>query len=171
MSVREELNRFGKYVVQQSRANLTRRRKRDTGGLYDSLRYDVSAGPRSFTLSISMADYGEFVDKGVKGVSSSAKAPASPFRFGSGRGRKGGLTEGIDGWVRRRNIQFRDRKTGQFMTRQQTAFLIRRSIWHKGIETTNFFTKPFEAAFRRLPDDLIEEYGLEVEDLMKFALK
>ena len=46
-----------------------------------------------------------------------------------------------------------------------------RSIWHKGIETTNFFTKPFEAAFKRLPDDIYAAYGLEVEEQIKIALK
>jgi hypothetical protein len=30
-----------------------------------------------------------------------------------------------------------------------------------------FFTKPFEAAFKRLPDDLIEKFGLEAEKLFK----
>jgi hypothetical protein len=32
-----------------------------------------------------------------------------------------------------------------------------------------FFTKPFEAAFKRLPDDLIEKFGLDIEDFLKFT--
>lgn len=171
MSVRESLNDFGRYVVQQSRSNLSRLGKKDTGGLYDSIKYDVKVGRNSFSLSISMEEYGQYVDKGVKGVSSSAKAPSSPFKFGTGKGKKGGLTQGIDAWVRRKKIQFRDRKTGKFSTYDQTAFAIRRAIWHKGIKTTNFLTRPFELGFKRLPDELIEQYALEAEDLMKFALK
>jgi len=73
--------------------------------------------------------------------------------------------------VQRKRIQFKDRGTGKFMSYKQTAFLVRNSIWNKGIETTNFFTKPFEDAFKRLPDDLIEAYALEVEDLLKTSLK
>jgi len=118
-----------------------------------------------------MEDYGEFVDKGVKGVSSSAKAPKSPFKFGTGTGKKGGLTKGIDGWVRRKRFQFKERGTGKFLSYESTAFLVRRSIWNKGIETTNFFTKPFERAFARLSDDVVEAYSLEVDDLLKFALR
>lgn len=168
MSVRSELDAFGKYVVKQSRANLTRKKKKDTGELYKSLDYDlfVSKTEASFSLSFKMADYGEFIDKGVKGVSSSAKAPNSPYKFGTGSGKKGGLTEGVDKWVTRKRIQFKDRKSGKFMSYKQTAYLIRNSIWNKGIETTNFFTKPLEDAFKRLPDALVEAFGLEVDNIL-----
>lgn len=168
MSVRNELDKFGKYVVKQSRANLTRNKKKDTGELYKSIDYDlfVSKTEASFSLSFKMADYGEFIDKGVKGVSSSEKAPRSPYKFGAGSGKKGGLTNGIDQWVSRKRIQFQDRKSGKFMSYKQTAFLIRRSIWFKGIETTNFFTKPLEDAFKRLPDALVEAFGLEVDNIL-----
>ena len=42
------------------------------------------------SLSFEMADYGKFKDRGVRGKSSSAKAPNSPYRFGTGSGKKGG---------------------------------------------------------------------------------
>jgi hypothetical protein len=70
-------------------------------------------------------------------------------------------------WVKRKRIQFKDRKSGKFLSYKSTAYLIRNSIWHKGIETTNFFTKPFEEAFKKLPDDLVEAFGLEVDRLFK----
>ena len=168
MSVRSELDAFGKYVVKQSRANLTRKKKKDTGELYKSIDYElfVSKTEGSFSLSFKMADYGDFIDKGVKGVASSTKAPNSPYKFGTGSGAKGGLTNGIDQWVSRKRIQFQDRKSGKFMSYKQTAFLIRRSIWFKGIETTNFFSKPLEDAFKRLPDALVEAFGLEVDNIL-----
>ena len=165
------LDKFGKYVVQQSKSNLTKKHKKDRGELYNSVSYELTVSKNSFQLSFKMTDYGEFVDKGVKGVSSSFKAPKSPFKFGTGSGAKGGLTNGIDGWVKRKRIQFKNRGNGQFMSYKQTSFLIRNSVWNKGIETTNFFTKPFEGAFKRLPEDLVEAYALEVEDLLKYTLK
>jgi hypothetical protein len=114
-----------------------------------------------------MEDYGEFQDKGVKGVSSSAKAPNSPYRFGSGTGRKGGLTEGINQWVKDRRFQFKDNETGRFMSYEQTAFIITRSIYQKGIEASRFFSKPFEVGFERLPEELVEAYALDVEKLLQ----
>lgn len=170
MSVGLELDKFGKYIVQQSRTNLSKKKKKDRGNLYNSISYDLKVNKNSFELSFLMEDYGKFIDKGVKGVSSSLKAPNSPYQFGTGTGRKGGLTSGIDGWVQRKRFQFRDKQTGKFMSYKQTSFLIMRSIWNKGLETTNFFTRPFELAFKKLPDDLIETYGLTVDKLLKTSL-
>jgi len=170
MSVKNALDDFGQYIVKQSRANLTRKGKKDTSSLYKSLDYDLKVSKNSFELTFLMEDYGKFVDKGVKGVSSSAKAPTSPFKFGSGTGQKGGLTNGIKGWTRRKRIQFKDRNTGKFLSYESTAFLIMRSIYQKGLETTNFFERPFELAFKRLPDELVEKYGLEVDKLLKNSL-
>jgi hypothetical protein len=62
-------------------------------------------------LLLSMLEYGEYQDKGVRGKEASPINTAkSPFRFGSGTGRKGGLTEAINKWVRARRFQFRDDK-------------------------------------------------------------
>jgi len=164
------LEKFGKFIVQQSKSNLSKKKKKDRGNLYDSLRYELEVHKNSFSLAFYMEDYGKFVDKGVKGISSSAKAPSSPYKFGTGTGIKGGLSKGIDGWVRRKGIQFRD-SSGKFISYDSTSYLIRNSIWNKGLETTNFFERPFELAFKKIPDEITEAYGLELESLMKFSLQ
>jgi len=174
MSVVDELNNFGKYVQQQAKSNLSKKKKKDTSKLYNGINYKTTETKDGAVLTFDFKDandYWEFVDKGVKGFSSSAKAPTSPFKFGTGTGRKGGLTDGVNGWVTRKRIQFKDRKSGQFLSYKSTAFLIMRSIWNKGLATTNFFTKPFEQAFQRLPEDIYAAYGLEVESQLKIALK
>ena len=167
---RDALNKFAKYVIQQSRSNLTKSDKNVSKELYNSLDYDLTVSKNSFSLSLLMEDYGIFQDKGVKGKTSSAKAPNSPFRFGSGTGKKGGLTNGIDKWVRRRRFQFRDKK-GKFMSYQSTAFLITRSIYNKGIKPSMFFTKPFEKAFKGLNEELVKAYALDVEKFMATTIK
>ena len=167
---REALNKFAKYVIQQSRSNLTKSDKNVSKELYNSLGYDLNVSKNSFSLSLLMEDYGMFQDKGVKGKTSSAKAPNSPFQFGSGTGKKGGLTNSIDKWVRRRRFQFRDKK-GRFMSYQSTAFLITRSIYNKGIKPSMFFTKPFEKAFKGLNEELIKAYALDVEKFMATTIK
>lgn len=164
------LQKFSKYVVSQSRANLTRKDKNVKGKLYQSIKGETFTGKNSIGIYFEMEDYGEFQDKGVKGVSSSAKAPNSPYRFGSGTGRKGGLTDGIRQWVKDRRFQFRDKETNRFLSYEQTAFLITRSIYQKGIEASRFFSKPFEVGFERLPDELIEAYGLDLEKTLQQSL-
>ena len=169
-NVEKELKNFAKYVVTKARINLRGSDKNSSGKLAKSLDSDVKVSKNSFQLAFMMEDYGVFQDKGVRGKSSSAKAPNSPFKFGSGTGRKGGLSEGINKWVKRKRFQFRDKKSGRFLSYDSTAFLISRSIYQKGIAPSLFFTKPFEKAFKGLNKELVEAYKLDVEALMKNSI-
>lgn len=169
--VESTLDAFKKYVIQQSRSNLSKQDRNVSKLLYNSLGGEVKVMPRSFELSFQMEEYGQYLDKGVKGKFSSAKAPNSPFKFGSGTGKKGGLSQGIENWVTKRRFQFKDRETGKFLSFKQTAALITRSIYLKGTKPTEFFSRPFELAFKRLPDDIIEAYGLDVENFLKYTIK
>lgn len=170
--VLKSLERFKKHVVSQARANLTRGGKNVTKELYNSIEGDVfvSKTTSSIGMYFEMEDYGSYQDQGVKGKTSSSKAPNSPYKFGSGTGKKGGLTEGIEKWVKARRFQFRDDK-GKFLSYKSTSYLITRSIWNKGMKPSYFFTKPFEKAFKNLPDEIVERYGLDLETLIKNELK
>ena len=169
-NVEKELKNFAKYVVTKARMNLRSSDKNSSGELAKSLDSDIKVSKNSFQLSFMMEDYGVFQDKGVRGKSSSAKAPNSPFKFGSGTGKKGGLSEGINKWVKRKRFQFRDRKSGKFLSYDSTAFLISRSIYHKGIAPSLFFTKPFEKSFKNLDKDIVKAFRLDVESLMKNSI-
>ncbi len=168
--LREELNKFAKYVIQQSRSNLTKGKKNTSKELYNSLGYDIESSKDSTSMAFKMADYGKFQDLGVKGKDSSAKAPNSPYKFGTGSGKKGGLTKGIDKWVRRRGIQFRDKK-GKFLSYEQTGYIITRSVYKTGMKASMFFTKPFERAFKRLPEDLVKAYSIGIEKQIQINIK
>lgn len=175
MSVNKEntekaLEDFLKYTIVQAKANLSK--KDNTGALGNSLDYDFKVSKNSFQASIIGLDYASFVDLGVKGKTSARKGNSkSPFRFGTGTGQSGGLTKGINTWVKQKGIQFRQREgkgvKGQFLSYKQTSFLIVRSIWNKGLRPSFFLTKPFEKEFKKLPDDIIEAFGLDVETFLK----
>ena len=167
------LNRFGKYVVQQARANLTRKGRNVSKDLYNSIKWesDASKTGASFSASLSMLPYGDFQDKGVKGKNSTyPSTQTSPYRFGSGTGKKGGLTEAMNKWVRDRKIQFRDKK-GKFLSYDSTAFLIARSVYRKGIPATMFYSRPFNLAFQKLPAELVEAFRLTPDDFKDFLRK
>lgn len=166
------LEKFRDYVIQQSRSNLSKSDKNVSKKLYNEIKGNVKVSPNSFQLGFEMPIYGQFQDKGVKGKFSSLKAPNSPFKFGSGTGQKGGLTKGIEKWVQTKGFQFRDKKTGRFMSYKNTAFLISRSIYSTGLRPSLFFTKPFEAGYKKyIDEDLINQFALDVEDLMQYTLK
>lgn len=167
------LERFGKYVVQQARANLTKGRQNVTKELYNSIKWDSKASKSgdSFSATLSMLDYGQYQDKGVRGTEASPiNTSQSPFRFGSGTGKKGGLTESINKWVKARRFQFRDKK-GKFMSYDSTAFLISRSIYRKGIPARFFYSRPFGLAFQKLPAELVEAFRLTPDDFKEFLQK
>jgi len=163
--VQKALERFRNHVVSVSKRNLTNKNRNVSKKLYNSIKGDVKAMPNSFSLQFYMEDYGAYQDLGVQGKNSISKAPNSPFRFGKGTGKKGGLTEGIKEWVRKRRFQFKDKKTGKFLSYESTAFLITRGIYNKGIRPSMFFTKPFQAAYKNLPDELVQSFALDTQKL------
>ena len=172
LEVDSVIKKFRDYVIQQSRSNLTKGGKNVSKDLYNSLKGEIVTDNGFTIVGFKMDDYGAFQDQGVKGKTSSLKAPNSPFKFGSGTGAKGGLTQGIDKWVRARGFQFRDKKSGKFLSYQSTAYLITRSIFHKGIKPSLFFTKPFEAGYKKYIDvDLVKAFGADIETMVDYNLK
>jgi hypothetical protein len=174
----ETLDRFIKHVVSQAKKNLTTTGKNASKKLYDSIKGEAKAFPNSIGIYFEMEEYGYYQDQGVKGanpsnVSKNAKirgqqAPNSRFRFGSGShsGTWPKFISSLEKWAKRRNIRLRDEK-GKFKkgSYKTIANVIAKNIYARGLKPSFFFTKPFEAAFKNLPDDLIESYGFEVEDL------
>lgn len=168
------LDIFKQLVLNQSRAMLSKKGKNVSSDLHRSLDGFVKAMPNSISVSFEMEEYGYYQDRGVKGAKSSYPEIGrygTLAKFGSGKGKKGGLSKGIKQWVRAKRFQFRDKKTGKFMSYDSTAFLITRSVYNKGIKPSLFFTKPFERAFEKLPNELINSFGLDVEDFLAFTLK
>jgi hypothetical protein len=144
------LDKFGKYLVKESRKNLTRKKKNVTNSLYESLDYDIKAMPNSFEFDFLMNEYGEWVDKGRK---AGKNPPFSPLRK----------------WVEDRRIQFRSNK-GKFQTYDQTAWAIVKSIGKKGIPASNFYSRPFNLGYAKLPNEIVEAYALDVEDFLEFTI-
>jgi hypothetical protein len=161
-NTKEYLNSFAKYVIQQSRSNLSKQGKNVDKKLYNSLDKEIEVGANSFRLAFLMENYGEFQDKGVSGTQ---RKYDTPFSYKSKRPPLKPITE----WVKKRRFQFR-KEDGKLMSYQSTAFLVRQGIFKNGIKPSLFFTKPFENAFKRLPDELVEAYGLDVEQFLQFTI-
>ena len=157
-NVQAELNAFAKYVISQSRANLTRGKKNASKDLWNSLKYSVKVSKNSFELSFLMEEYGLYQDKGVSGIKKKYNTPYS-YKDKMPPPRK------LDKWIVRKGIAPRD-KNGKFMSRKTLQFLIARSIFTKGIKPSLFFTKPFNKAFKNLDKDLVDAFRLDVEKLM-----
>jgi hypothetical protein len=151
------LDRFRDAVVSQSKRNLTRLQKNSSKKLYNSIKGKVKAYPNSFHMQFTMEDYGFYQDKGVSGKN---KKYNTPYSYKS----KMPPSKAFDKWIVRKGLAPRG-ADGKFLNRKSLSFLIARSVYRNGIKPTMFFTKPFEAAYKNLPDDMVERFGLEVEEL------
>lgn len=157
----KELERFGKEVIRRARISLTKSRKNSTGNLKKSLTKTLKYEDNEVTMTFDApkAEYWKFVNYGVKGKISQSKAPKSPFKFGSGTGKKGGLSNGIREWIDDKPIkQFRDKK-GRFISKDQMGFLITRSVYLYGIKSSEFYSGAFERTFKKYERRLEEAYG------------
>ena len=171
-NVDEVLNAYAEYVVDSAKKNLVDERK-SLGDLYKSVSYKYEKSQDLFLLDFLMEDYGTFVDKGVRGKTSTypeTSAALSQFQYGSGNFPKGGLTEGIKGWLEKKRFQWRDKK-GKFMSYETMTYLISRSIYNKGLKANLFFTTPFELGLQNLPKQLTDAFSLDIENAIILGSK
>lgn len=157
---KEALDDFKKYVVQQARTNLTKGKKNVDKKLYNSLQGFIDESPAGFRLYFEMEDYGMFQDKGVSGKK---KKYDTPFSYKNKKPPIGPLAQ----WAKKKNIRLRDDK-GRFKKGNYNTigFLISKSIFEKGLKPSLFFTKPFERAIKRLPEDLQDAFGEDIKNML-----
>jgi len=166
-----KVKEFANYVVQQSRSNLSKGGSNASGSLYKSIKPNVIVEKDAFIVQFSMEDYGVFQDQGVKGTESSyGSSSNSPFRFGTGSGRKGGLTDGIQNWVKLKKFRWRD-KRGRYMSYNSISYIIINSIWRKGLRARFFFTTPFDKGIQRFGDQFLNAFLLDTEKNIIFGEK
>jgi hypothetical protein len=157
------LIKFGKYVVQQARSNLTKGKHNFSKELYSSIKYNIYYTGNKFELVFSMEDYGEYQDKGVKGAGGTRKSTSSFNR----KNNKGKI------WKQKAPnspFQFKNKKPPVSAFKQWAEskglnpFAVRESVYRQGIPATKFFSTPFGIAFNRLPPDLLNAFKIDPTD-------
>ena len=164
------LIKFGKYVVQQARTNLTKGKHNFDKTLYNSLRYDIFYSKDKFSMSFSMEDYCQFQDLGVKGAGGTRKttsafnrrnnkgkiwkqkAPNSPFQF---KNKKPPISA-FKKWAEEKGLN---------------PYAVRESVFRQGIPATKFFSTPFRLGVNKLPPEIVQAFELTKEDLQAFTRK
>jgi hypothetical protein len=146
------LDTYKKYVIQQAKANLSKGKNNVSKTLYNSIKVEIVTEENYAIVAFRMEQYGQFMDEGVKGAMPSMvkngkqKAPNSRFMFTNKRPPAGPIAE----WAKKRGIRLRDEK-GQFKkgSYKTLGFIIANRIYAQGIKPTLFFTKPYEAGFKK----------------------
>lgn len=138
------IRKYGSQVESEIESRLSKNGKIASGKLYDSIRYEVKEEKSEFILSFLMADYGKYVDKGVK--------PHPEYLDGKGGKKKSKFIEALKKWCRIKGIP------------ENAAFPIRRSIWKYGIAPTNFFTIPTTRRQKYFEEKLAETMAKDIDN-------
>ena len=138
--------RKGKRILKK-RKKLTKRR-----GLYKGFNYNVKKELKGVTLEFvfgSARKYWQFVDEGGKGSggfkgSGRARGKGSPFKFKSKNIKQGVIAK----WIKNKPLKLRG-SDGKFLEKTQSninsaAFVIGRAIAQRGLERTQFFSRPYK---------------------------
>jgi hypothetical protein len=167
--VEATLNKFAKRVIQQAKTNLTKKKKNFDKTLYNSLTYTLNVSKNSFYLNFYMEDYGAYQDEGVKGAGGTRKTTSSFNR----RNNKGKI------WKQKApnsRFKFKEGKKPSVKHFKKWAeakglnpYAVRESVFRQGISPSKFFTTPFRLQFQKLPQELIDAFGLGPDDFQIFA--
>lgn len=167
-SVHKAFDLFGKKVISTAKKILKAKGKNASGNLANSLDYDLHVYKSGdLELSFKGAGYAKFIDKGVKGSKSSAKAPNSPYRYTTKQPPVGA----IDKWVVRKGLSGARNERGQFIKRKSLVFAIARSIKLYGIEATNFYRGALDQNMKTLPKQIARAYANDAAKFIKTVTK
>ena len=156
------LNSFGKYIVQQSRTNLTKGKKNDTKSLYKSISFKVTTNAKGFSVQFFMDSYGTFVDKGVSGNKKErtyknykGETKVTDYKYTT----KGPPIDILSKWIKKRGIKpkgiarGRSKKTGQYIS--GLAYYISAKIKSQGIKGISFFQRPLQLGMKDFPKEML----------------
>ena len=172
----QAMQKLGANVVKEGKSILKRKKKTTSSNtLYNDFDYLVTASDSAVTLEFEFGgaeDYWAFVDEGVKGAggfkgSGKMRGQGSPFKFST----KMPPRNAIDRWIVRKPLKAARDKSGKFIPRKSLAFLIQRAIYQRGLERTQFFSKPFTQQLNKESDDIVKAFADDLELAMDKIVK
>tara|TARA_R100000655_G_scaffold55966_1_gene94101 strand:+ start:1339 stop:1932 length:594 start_codon:yes stop_codon:yes gene_type:complete len=162
MNTENVFTKFGSNVIKGGRKILNQKKKRAKGTLFDDFHYTLDIKKTAMQMGFRFGGaekYWEFIDEGVKGSggfkgSGRMRGQGSPFRFKT----KQPPLSAILGWVKLKGLSGKSQKG--------IAFAIARTIKQRGLERTQFYTKPINEELTKLPNDLLRGFGKDMDRLI-----
>ena len=167
-NVKRELLDFKNKVQKNARRNI--KKKSSSGALQQSIKGSVKKTKKGFEVPFEMLEYGMYVDQGVKGKGGKKadgtswklkKVTTKSFKYK----KKMPPTKAFDKWTIKRGLSPRNSK-GQFTSRESLKFALQKHVFHTGLETTLFFTRPFERQLKILQKNLFDAFGKDILKLL-----
>ena len=171
----QAMQKLGSNVIKEGRRVLKRKKKTTSQNtLYKDFDYLVRKTPKGVELEFEFGgaeDYWQFVDEGVMGAvgfkgSGKMRGQGSPFKYSS----KMPPRKPLINWIKNKPLKGRA-KSGRFITNESFAFLIQRAIYQRGLERTQFFTKPFTQQLKKQTNKITEAFADDLESELKKQIK
>lgn len=152
-NIQKALDDFGDEYIKELTKQLIALDKVATGKLLRSLSYKVVERVEGqFELILEAESYLRFVDKGRK--ASGKMPPVQPFIK----------------WVQAKGVKFKSKTNDRFLTTEQTAFVIARSLKTKDIKPTNVMKKALKNVLYMKERILKNGAKLDLENLVSKVL-
>lgn len=145
----EVLNEFADAFIQNARNNLDANQSNASYNLYNSFEKVIEVGEDYFKVSISLADYWQYLEKG-----------RGPGKFPP--------VDKIKEWIEVKPINPTPLSNGKTPSVEQLSFLISRKIANEGTEGKPFFEPAKEQTIREFEDKINEAVE---EDVSNFILE
>lgn len=170
-TVRSVLEGWGAKLVKD--LALSSRQHKASGALEKSISFTVEFDGRFLNFELSLNDYYQYIDQGVKGKKTTySSASQSPFRYTT----KMPPLQAIAKWIgdkgiigrtvhttATKKVYYKTKKLSAVSEGQRTVRAIQRSIFFKGIKGTGFYSKVVNTGrIEDLRKQLIEGFGTDL---------
>ena len=139
------LNEFADHFIELARQNLDNNNTNASHALYNSFEKIIEIGEDYFKVSISMEDYGKYVEHG-----------RGPGKFPP--------PDKIREWIEIKPVQIQPGMNGRIPSIDQLTFLISRKIANEGTEAQPFFEPAKEQAIQDFNDRINKAIEEDVMD-------
>lgn len=170
--IQQVLDNFRIAVENEANANLQSRHNANL-----RVTSFAKAMPRSFSLTFDLGDYGMYVDKGVNRVGSGPsydgsepipldKRFKSPFNFQRPKPSQTMVTN-LSEWLQTKGGQTFE-STKQL---RRAAYGLGVKILRDGLKGSYFFTDAYRKHYGKMEDDVLEAFGITIDDFFNFVIK
>lgn len=161
----KQFTKFGSNVIKGGRKILNERKKRNKGTLFNGFHYVLNVKRTSMRMGFRFGGaekYWDFVDEGVKGFGGMkkggirggtgvARGQGSPYKFNYANP-GGALVQAL--------------KRGYGLSTSH-AFGAGYNIKRRGLERTQFYSRPVKQELKKLPDELLKGFAQDIDKLIK----
>ena len=143
-NIKDVLNDFGKYLVEEYKDQLILNDVNASDELYNSVVYSVSQNKNVFEVKLELADYWKYVENGRK----AGKWPP---------------ISAIEKWIKIKPVLPQPMDNGKLPTTQQLAFLISRKIGLEGIRPRPLLQKSVDNVWNVFEQFIAEAFAKDLE--------